>query len=155
MSITEFRGKYAFLSNFSPSPMEGPCGKSYPTAEHVFQALKTDDDDEREAIRMAETPAEAKALGRKVKLVSMWDEVKLAMMFGVVMKKFGENEKLKQKLLDTGTEYLEEANNHGDDYWGTVGGKGQNQLGNVLMIVRSFMALNVQAEEAMKTILGE
>ena len=39
--IAEFEGEYFFLSNFSPHPVRID-GVEYPTAEHAFQALKTD-----------------------------------------------------------------------------------------------------------------
>ena len=49
---------------------------------------------------------------------------------------FSQNEDLKEKLLDTGNEHLEEGNTWGDKIWGTVNGKGQNNLGKILMMVR-------------------
>ena len=39
-------------------------------------------------------------------------------------------------MIETGDEYLEEGNTWGDRIWGTVNGKGQNNLGKILMRVR-------------------
>lgn len=47
--ITEFDGKYAFLSNFYHAPFTYD-GIEYPTNEHFFQAMKTLDQEERKKI---------------------------------------------------------------------------------------------------------
>ena len=44
---------------------------------------------------------------------------------------------LKEKLLATGDEHLEEGNTWGDTTWGTVNGIGENRLGKILMKVRN------------------
>lgn len=71
--IDSFRGKYAFLSNFYPSPVELD-GYVYPTVEHAYQAAKTEDVDARMSILTADKPATAKALGRGVPLREGWDD---------------------------------------------------------------------------------
>ena len=40
--ISRFHGEHAFLSNFSPHPVELPWaeGLVFPTAEHAYQAAK-------------------------------------------------------------------------------------------------------------------
>lgn len=38
--------------------------------------------------------------------------------------------------LDTGNRHLEECNTWNDRYWGTVNGKGENNLGKILMRIR-------------------
>jgi hypothetical protein len=57
-------------------------------------------------------------------------------MFDIVWAKFSCNPHLLDKLLKTEGTYLEEGNWWGDEYWGTVEGKGQNWLGKILMKVR-------------------
>lgn len=42
-------------------------------------------------------------------------------------------------LINTQDAYLEEGNKWGDTFWGTVEGKGQNVLGNLLMEVRELL----------------
>ena len=46
---------------------------------------------------------------------------------------------LKEKLLETEDEYLEEGNTWGDKVWGTVNGVGANNLGRILMEVREIL----------------
>lgn len=52
--ITSFTGDHAFLSNFFPHAVTIDCD-IYPTNEHAFQALKTDDPAECEKVRDAYT----------------------------------------------------------------------------------------------------
>ncbi len=48
----------------------------YPTAEHLFQALKTRNYSMREIMRQMETPGHAKVLGRTLVLREDWEKVK-------------------------------------------------------------------------------
>lgn len=63
-SITRFTGEHRFLSNFYAAEVY-LYQQRYPTVEHAFQAAKTFDKDWRDRIRIAASPAAAKALGRK------------------------------------------------------------------------------------------
>lgn len=134
--ISDFRGKYAFLSNFSHHPLNG-----IPTVEHAFQAAKTHSDAQRAWVLSAKTPGEAKERGRVITLREDWEEVKLAIMHNLVWAKFYEHKEIRKQLLETGTQPLVEGNTWGDRYWGAerVEGKwaGQNWLGRILMLVRS------------------
>lgn len=67
-------------------------------------------------------------------------------MYEVVLAKFSQNEFLKQKLIATGREWLEEGNTWGDITWGTVDGVGNNYLGKILMAVRSVLMLQEAIE---------
>ena len=79
--IDKFDGQYAFLSNFYDSPMPTAGGTIfYPTVEHYFQAMKTENPEEREKIRLAPTPGKAKRLGRTINLRADWEEIKLSVM---------------------------------------------------------------------------
>ena len=137
--INDFRGKYAFLSNYYNSPVhqELPDGTiiDYPTIEHAFQATKTKDIKMRQRIAAAKTPGEAKKIGRHVQLRSDWNEIKTDVMLSFVRAKFTWPD-LQAKLLATGDAYLEEGNTWGDRIWGTVDGEGENRLGKILMQVR-------------------
>lgn len=137
--INRFRDEYAFLSNFYPSEIRIQ-GATYPTVEHAFQALKTDDPSEREQIRQAKTPAIAKQLGRHVTLRANWDEVKVSLMRVLVLAKFTSDSVLQAQLLATGDVELVEGNIWGDRFWGVSGGKGRNELGKILMSVRAELA---------------
>ena len=72
------------------------------------------------------------------------EEVKYDLMVDVCYAKFTQNEDLKEKLLATGDEYLEEGNNWGDRIWGTVNGEGENRLGKILMKVRDELMMDQQ-----------
>ena len=137
--ITSFTGENAFLSNFYPHPIEID-GDLYPTNEHAFQALKTDDPTERKRVREAKTPASAKALGKRVTLRGGWNEERFEVMERLVRAKFADPD-LAAKLLATGGRELIEGNTWRDTTWGCVRGKdgqwrGRNELGKILMRVR-------------------
>ena len=83
----------------------------------------------------------AKREGYKVKLRENWEDIKIDVMYQIVLAKFSQNEFLKKKLIATGREWLEEGNTWGDRTWGTVDGVGNNYLGKVLMAVQSVLML--------------
>lgn len=129
--ITKFKGSYQFLSNFYPAPN---CLGG--TVEHEFQIHKTLDEKERQWVYFANRPAEAKYRGSAVTLREDWEVVKDAIMHKALVAKFRDPE-LRRLLLATGGEYL--------DIWcGELdGGKGQNRLGHLLMLVRALCRLEV------------
>jgi ribA/ribD-fused uncharacterized protein len=139
--INCFDGKYAFLSNFYDSPITED-EITYPTVEHYFQAMKTLDKAERFNIATQPTPGKAKRCGRKVSLRSDWEQVKESVMETALRLKFS-NPELKQKLLDTGDEWLEEGTTWHDNEWGSchcqrcINIPGKNKLGYLLMKIRS------------------
>ncbi len=137
--INSFKGEYFFLSNFFYSPFEFD-GEIYSTVEHAFQAAKTFDTEQRQGIRLAASPAQAKQMGRAVQLRPDWEQVKFDIMLALLRLKFSQAD-LRQKLLDTGDSELIEGNTWGDKVWGCVLYKGQwvgqNHLGKLLMQVRA------------------
>jgi len=66
-----------------------------------------------------------------------WESIKDEIMYTIVKDKFVRNEEAKELLLFTGSSHLYEGNTWGDEYWGTVNGKGKNKLGLILERVRS------------------
>lgn len=136
--IEEFKGEYAFLSNFHPSPIEWGW-RTYATVEHFYQACKTTDQRLHDMIRCQTTPGRAKRAGRGIELRHDWEEIKNNVMLVAVRKKF-EIVNLRKLLIATGNQQLQEGNSHGDKIWGCVreGGRwvGENQLGKILMQVR-------------------
>lgn len=134
MAINDFRGRYFFLSNFSPSPIRHG-GILYPTVEHAYQAGKILDMGIRRALAICPTPGDAKKMGRKLKMRDDWDEVKVPRMRTCLKKKF-QDPLLRRKLLETGDQELIEGNTWGDTFWGVYRGKGKNMLGILLMEVR-------------------
>ncbi len=137
--INSFQGEYFFLSNFFYSPFEYD-GEIYSTVEHAFQAAKTFDSEQRQSIRQADSPAQAKYLGRAVPLRPDWEQVKFDIMLALLKQKFAQTD-LRQKLLNTGDSDLIEGNTWGDKVWGCILYKGQwigqNNLGKLLMKVRA------------------
>jgi ribA/ribD-fused uncharacterized protein len=109
----------------------------YPTAEHLYQASKTESPEEAELIRQASTPGRAKRLGGRVKhLIPNWDQYRVEMMLEVVREKFEQNPILGARLLNTGYREIIEGNWWNDTYWGVCKGEGKNMLGKILMLVR-------------------
>lgn len=133
--INEFRGKYYFLSNFYMADVIWD-GVRYTNNESAFQSAKLISKTKREELFSNLDPSSAKRKGRRVQLRHDWEKVKFDIMYEIVKAKFEQNENLKTKLLETGDNYLEEGNSWGDRIWGTVNGKGQNNLGKILMKVR-------------------
>lgn len=132
--IDRFRGQYDFLSNFYISPILLD-GVRYTCAESAFQAQKTDDKALREEIA-ALPPLKAKKAGRALPLRGDWDNVKLDIMYRVCREKFTQNAQLGQLLIATCGEELIEGNDWGDTFWGRSNGKGENNLGKILMRIR-------------------
>lgn len=139
--ISDFRGQYAFLSNFyhpaQPIVFEGLAGA---TVEHLMQAIKTLDPDQRQAVLAAATPREAKSLGRKVTLCPGWDDMRVHIVTAIIFIKFLQPD-LRQALLATGCAVLVEGNTWGDTFWGVDSRtrKGENHLGKALMTVREIL----------------
>lgn len=131
--IDKFDGKYKFLSNFFPRPIEYR-GEWYGSVEAAFQAQKVTNATER--MKFANlNPSEAKKLGRRVTLRSDWEQVKDQIMYELCLEKFSYRDMF--LLLDaTGDQELVEGNWWGDTYWGVSRGRGQNKLGKILMRIR-------------------
>jgi ribA/ribD-fused uncharacterized protein len=142
MTILTFKGNYRFLSNFYPCLVYFK-GLTYPTAEHAYQAWKTTNPSDHVRIATAETPAQAKRLGRQTKCRKNWEDIKLDVMYQIVKAKFEQNEGLMNNLLKTGEVELREGNVWHDNFWGncycsrceTI--TGQNNLGKILMRIRN------------------
>lgn len=127
--------EWAFLSNFYHAPFE-LGGKKYPTVEHYYQSRKTLNPHYAEKIISAPTPALARKLGRKCPLRPDWERIKVKVMEDAVRAKFTQNPHLKEKLLATGDAELVEFSSW-DRFWGVDrNGRGQNQLGKILMKIR-------------------
>lgn len=134
--IDSFQGSYRFLSNFYDAEVELD-GVVYRSTERAYQAAKTFNLQEREAIRLAETDGRAKRLGQKVTLRPDFEQVKVSIMLDLVRQKFTKHPDLTKALLATGDVELVEGNTWGDTFWGVCNGVGQNWLGLCLMMVRN------------------
>lgn len=136
--ITSFTAEHRFLSNFYLCQIvfDGHIAKS---AEHAYQAAKTDKVLERAKILEASTPGKAKRLGKSVTLREHWNEIKEGFMEQCLRIKFSDPV-LRQMLVETGDAELIEGNTWRDYEWGAVleDGKwvGKNKLGKLLMKIR-------------------
>jgi ribA/ribD-fused uncharacterized protein len=136
--VEGFEGDFRFLSNFFASPVEVER-ITFPTVEHAYQAAKTPNRGERQAIAALPGPGSAKRAGSKIRTDADWEATKVAVMEQLVCLKFTTHADLREKLLATGTCYLEETNSWGDRFWGVCGGRGANHLGRILMEVRESL----------------
>lgn len=138
MAIKGFQDNYRWLSNFYPATIR--VGEiTYPTVEHAYVAAKTDlpfsPDDLAWFLEL--TPAKVKRVGRELDLRPDWEESKLGVMYMLTEKKYSaDNPDLREFLLLTENEYIEETNYWGDQYWGVCNGVGCNNLGKIIMAVR-------------------
>lgn len=136
MVINKFDGEYEWLSNFYKCKVYLD-GIDYDSVEHAYQAAKTLDLIKRNFIRSLLIPAQAKKIGKTVKLRDDWDEIKDDAMYNLVFQKFSNNQELKEKLLSTENIQIIEENWWHDTYWGVCNGVGKNKLGHILMFVRT------------------
>ena len=143
--IEQFRGEYAFLSNFYelPTPLYYE-GVTYLSTEAAFQAAKCSRwEDRKQFSKMA--PNDAKRLGRKIQLRPDWEQVKIRVMRDLLYAKFQNNDELCDKLLSTGDAELVEGNTWHDTFWGVCNGVGENNLGKLLMEVRATIRFRKKA----------
>ena len=127
-AIREFRGSHRWLSNFWMEKLTHD-GTVWRSAEHAYQAAKTDDRASRKRTHAAATPAEAKRLGRRAPMRPGWETVGVDVMERILEAKF-EHPELQRKLLATGDAVLVQGN-----WWGGVasgasaGGRGGTSSG--------------------------
>lgn len=142
--ISDFRGDYAFLSNFYHNPFTWR-NKVFPTGEHAFVWAKAfcserDLDDWYYRVMDEKTPGAAKRIGRHLGIdVAEWDANKVQWMRELVHARFAtSDESMVGLLLNTGAKMLVEGNTWGDTFWGRCEGKGFNTLGVLLMEERGY-----------------
>lgn len=155
-TIGEFKGDFAFLSNFyelgNPIPAswgEGALVRYVPTTEHAYQAGKARLPDEFVWVCQSNTPDTSKRRGKQVKIRESFEANKVSHMLHCVRLKFKVNPELAQRLLDTKDVLLIEGNNWGDQFWGVTlkDGVGKNVLGEILMLVRDELRCERSARE--------
>ncbi|MBK9497261.1 MAG: DUF1768 domain-containing protein [Xanthomonadales bacterium] len=133
--IERFAHEFAFLSNFEPVTTRGQ------TAEHQYQAAKVQpglgEDLLHAKIMLAGTAGQAKRLGRTVTLAADWNQRRVSVMLNVLRWKFDQRPDLAERLIATAPADLIEGNDHGDVFWGVCRTQGENQLGQLLMQVRT------------------
>jgi len=140
--IRTFHGFYGFLSNFwqwSLRDSQYPHIE-YPTAEHYYQASKSDDPVVREMISVLASPGQAKRAGQPLRPKG-WELRSEDVMRHVLLVKFEDLFPRKLLLKTIGRELIE-GNTWHDNHWGDCQCPkcgdipGQNTLGRLLMQVR-------------------
>lgn len=132
--------------NMAPFPIEFD-GKRWLTSEALFQAVRFDDEQIREAIRNEKSPMGAKMKAKKNKekmIVIPMSEADLENMRLVLMLKIEQHPELRQMLIESGDAFFVEdctRRQRGSGLlWGAalIDGewKGQNWLGTLLMELR-------------------
>ena len=134
--------KYYEFTNFYERPILID-NKNWNTSGHYFQAQKFVGTPYLERIRHMQRLQDAFDFSREPTLSqwlrSDWEKVKLSVMYKALLAKFSQHKDLKDLLLQTGNrELIEHTSN--DSYWGDGGdGRGQNNLGKLLMRVRNVL----------------
>lgn len=139
-AVLEFQGEHRFLSNFHPCQIDW-LGHTYPTVEHAFQAAKfANHPDIVDEIRKAESPGRTKTIASKYRnrIEPSWFIFSRELvMYWLLKQKFSPGSQLAVRLLATGDRELIEGNRWGDTFWGVCNGVGENNLGQILMCIRS------------------
>ena len=132
---------YGCFSNFSPHSIELD-EQEWATVEHYYQAHKfqgTKFEYLMAEIQAAATPELAAKIGRDPKHQPHpeWDLNKCAVMYRAIWRKFSDHLEIQQILVETGSaEIIEDS--LVDYFWGCGSDRsGQNQLGLILMQIRS------------------
>lgn len=144
--IKGFGEEFRWLSNFFEIEPFEYQGIEYKTTENFYQSMKTFDREVRIHIAGL-SPGKAKrfASPEKHNFVQRedWNDIKLLVMEYALREKFSQ-EKCKKLLLSTRNIYIEETNNWNDTFFGcTLDGKGENNLGKLIMQLRSELTSGI------------
>lgn len=134
-SITGFFKEYRYLSNFHIANIFYE-GIEYPSSEHAYQAAKSLDIEVRKFIATLDSPMKAQKAGQQIECRPRWEEIKIGIMYNILLEKFTRHPELALKLLDTNDCVLVEGNTWDDTFWGVCNGEGTNWLGKTLMRIR-------------------
>jgi ribA/ribD-fused uncharacterized protein len=153
IAFTKVKKPFGWMGNMSPHPVEHE-GKVYRTAEALFQALRFNEGEIREAIRAEKSPMSAKMVAKKHrKEMRVFPEstADLEIMGNVVTLKLKQHPELQKELLDTGDELIVEDCTKRDRgsarFWGAVlvdgEWQGENKLGKIWMGLRAKLEAGV------------
>ncbi len=143
-----FTGDLAWLSNFyvTPQPIKvwfvGPDSIKVPTVEHAYQFSKCNKWEDALLISLERTPGGAKRLGRSIEAREGWADMRVSIMYDLLLQKFS-MEPLRTQLSKLEGPIVE-TNHWHDNFWGICecpgsrcDGQGENMLGQLLELVRA------------------
>lgn len=135
-----FSGSFDPLNNWSAHAVEVD-DRRFPTVEHAFHYYKFIETapDVAQQILNAPSPWAAMQIERKHgdKRRKDWQDVKVDTMLRLIRAKVAQNKDVADCLLATASKRIVE-NSPWDMFWGCgVGGKGQNQMGQILEKIRA------------------
>jgi ribA/ribD-fused uncharacterized protein len=135
--IKEFQNEFRWLSNFERvDVLLG--GRKFFSVEHAYMSAKSNDVSWKDFCEKTFSAGLVKKSSKGIALVSNWEEIKVEVMRECIEQKFN-NTVLRNKLLGTGTQVIQEGNFWNDKFWGVClkTGKGSNILGRLIMEKRS------------------
>lgn len=154
-------------------------GRSFPTVEHAYQALKPRDAKVRDWLLSAPAPSlvalaahvfpsdapdPAEIMGRTADALlgfhtrPGWSRLRYPWMMQCLEAKFQQHQDMRNLLLGTGTSQIIESGKIDDDAgrrWGIVNGRGQNYLGRMLMSIRATLQGSTRQDEDLETRLND
>lgn len=135
--IKEFRGEYAWLSNFYAVKII-LLDVEYASVEHAYMSAKSDDPEWKFYCQNTIEAGKVKTASRQIKIKDNWEDIKINVMFECLIKKF-EQEPFRTKLIETGDKFIMEGNWWGDEFWGVnlKNNKGKNYLGKLITTIRN------------------
>jgi len=136
--IDSFTGEFSFLSNFYFAEIR--IGKYiFTTNEHAYHTFKSNDEKYRNYIISLPKPWQAKR--ESSSKPNDWFDYDKELMFIINWIKYISHRNLRIKLLNTNNAILIEGNKHGDTFWGMCNGKGENNLGKIIMKIRKLLQI--------------
>lgn len=125
-------------------------GYVYKAVSYAYQAARSSEQYIREKIYLADNVMEMYEIAAKIEDPPEWNKKRTRLMEQLIRDKFRRNGDLRDKLK--ATENRELINSYADEtvsnlFWGMVDGRGQNQLGRILEMVRSDIHNNLDLEK--------
>lgn len=136
MSVNGFKDRYEFLSNMYECPIAWN-GMYFMSTEAAYQSSKCRHINDAKVFENL-SGKEAKRHSKSIQVRGDWDKIKINIMSQLVFQKFLIHPELRERLLFTEDEYLEETNTWKDTFWGVYNGIGENNLGKILMRTREY-----------------
>lgn len=137
--IYRFREQYGWLSNMKTANIHYK-GHDFKSTENAFMWQKNPDDASWLKECLTLPPNECKKRSREISLRPDWNDVKLNVMYEVLVIKFTQ-EPFKTLLLETENQNIVEGNYHNDKFWGVdikiTPNEGENWLGRLIMDIRT------------------